>query len=70
VQEEDLPTLEQEVPIEINTVKEWFDTNRTALRKEATDVKTREMDKSLILPFFEKEPDWTKFSEYDFRDGR
>lgn len=67
---EDVLQLEQDAASEIKGVKQWFDINKVSLNKEGSDVRAREMSKELILPFFEKEPDWSKFSEYHFRDGR
>lgn len=45
-------------------------TQTEVFSETATDVRAREMDKALILPFFDKEPYWSKFSAYQFKDGR
>ena len=70
IDREEVLQLEQDTASEIKSVKQWFDINKVSLNKEGSDVRAREMSKELILPFFEKEPDWSKFSEYHFRDGR
>lgn len=38
--------------------------------KDDSGFNLRTAGKDLILPFFEKEPDWSNFSEYHFSDGR
>lgn len=51
-------------------VKSWFDENKTKLRLPERGVNFRSDQQELILPFFEKEPDWDKFHHYFFPDGR
>ncbi|GHB34837.1 hypothetical protein [Mongoliitalea lutea] len=55
---------------EIAKVKGWFETNKDVLEVYKTNPSYREFSKDLILPFFDKEPDWSNFSEYFFPDGR
>ncbi|MCH7403710.1 hypothetical protein ACFOUP_03700 [Belliella kenyensis] len=62
-----LTELDQLKTIEL---KNWFETNKAELLAKEQVHNARMIDKNLILPFFEKEPDWSKFSEYYFPDGR
>ncbi|UJP65152.1 hypothetical protein [Mongoliitalea daihaiensis] len=55
---------------EIAKVKGWFETNKNLLEVHKSNPYHREFSKDLILPFFDKEPDWSNFSEYSFPDGR
>ncbi|MBN7814761.1 hypothetical protein [Algoriphagus pacificus] len=51
-------------------VKAWFEENKTKLRLPERGSNLRSESQELILPFFEKEPDWDKFHHYYFPDGR
>jgi len=51
-------------------VKSWFETNQELLQPKPGSANAREFSKDLILPFFEKEPDWEDFYSYQFPDGR
>ncbi|WP_194777706.1 hypothetical protein [Pararhodonellum marinum] len=53
-------------------IEQWFSQNKDNLRpyeKNGERAKLIE-DKVFFLPFFEKEPDWEKFHQYYFPDGR
>jgi hypothetical protein len=51
-------------------VKSWFDTHRYELKIGDSRDSYRTESNELILPFFEKEPDWDKFHIFQFPDGR
>jgi hypothetical protein len=51
-------------------VRNWFEENKQDLRIKDSGLNRRQDSKELILPFFEKEPDWSKFHIYQWPDGR
>ncbi|WP_373523757.1 AHH domain-containing protein [Aquiflexum sp.] len=55
---------------EISKVKEWFDNHKQELKIRVDGNNQRTESHDLILPFFEKEPDWDKFHIFQFPDGR
>ena len=61
---------EIENPNQIAKVKDWFEANKHQLRIPDGGISFMTESKELILPFFEKEPDWDKFHHYTFPDGR
>jgi hypothetical protein len=71
IQEEDIQTsIDQEISPEIQKVKSWFEKNKVLLQPKPGSANAREFSHDLILPFFEKEPDWEDFYSYQFPDGR
>lgn len=70
VDEPEAPTVELEETPQIAKVKAWFEENKTKLRLPERGTNFRSESQELILPFFEKEPDWDKFHHYYFPDGR
>jgi hypothetical protein len=60
----------KEFSLELQEVKNWFDKNKAEFNPTSSNSQAREFSKDLILPFFNKEPDWSKFTEYYFADGR
>ncbi len=67
------PTEKLEVPKQnpkLALVKSWFDTHRYELKIGDSRDSYRTESNELILPFFEKEPDWDKFHIFQFPDGR
>jgi hypothetical protein len=55
---------------QISQVRDWFESNKTNLRLPERGSNYRTESQELILPFFEKEPDWDQFHHYYFPDGR
>jgi hypothetical protein len=70
VDEPDTPTLEVDEKTKLTKVKVWFEANKTQLRLPEKPANHRTESQELILPFFEKEPDWNQFHHYYFPDGR
>jgi hypothetical protein len=70
VDEPETPTVELEDTTQIAKVKAWFEENKTKLRLPERGSNLRTESQELILPFFEKEPNWDKFHHYYFPDGR
>ncbi len=73
VQEPELPQLEQsglDQTAQITPVRAWFEANKGSLRLPERGSTFRTGSQELILPFFEKEPDWDKVHHYFFPDGR
>jgi hypothetical protein len=70
IQEPDSPKIEVHESSQIAKVKAWFEENKTNLRLPERGSNFRTESQELILPFFEKEPDWDKFHHYYFADGR
>ncbi|WP_338221176.1 hypothetical protein [Algoriphagus sp. oki45] len=70
VQEPEAPRLEPNVGDQLARVKSWFEENKTNLRLPERGSNFRTESQELILPFFEKEPDWDQFHHYYFPDGR
>jgi len=67
------PTEKFEVPQQdpkLALVKNWFETHKNELRIGDSRDSYRTESHELILPFFEKEPDWDKFHIFQFPDGR
>ena len=62
--------MDQEFSPEIQKVKSWFEKNKEFLQPKPGSANAREFSHDLILPFFEKEPDWEDFYSYQFPDGR
>jgi hypothetical protein len=73
VQEPELPQLKQselDQTAQIAPVRAWFEANKGSLRLPERGSNFRTESQELILPFFEKEPDWDKVHHYFFPDGR
>ncbi len=73
VQEPELPQLKQpglDQTAQIAPVRAWFEANKGSLRLPEPGSNFRTESQELILPFFEKEPDWDKVHNYFFPDGR
>jgi hypothetical protein len=70
VEEPEAPKIEVNENAQIAQVKSWFEQNKTNLRLPERGSNFRTESQELILPFFEKEPDWDKFHHYYFPDGR
>ncbi len=71
IQEDDVQISEkQEFSPEIQKVKSWYEKNKVLLHPKPGSAHAREFSHDLILPFFEKEPDWEDFYSYQFPDGR
>ncbi|WP_139162670.1 hypothetical protein [Algoriphagus faecimaris] len=71
IQEEDIETsMDQGFSPGIQKVKSWYEKNKVLLDPKPGSVHAREFSHDLILPFFEKEPDWEDFYSYQFPDGR
>lgn len=70
VEEPEAPQIEVNENAQIARVKSWFEDNKTKLRLPEKGSNFRSESQELILPFFEKEPDWDKFHHYYFPDGR
>ncbi|MFC3416081.1 hypothetical protein [Algoriphagus hitonicola] len=71
IQEEDIETsMDQGFSPEIQKVKSWYEKNKVLLHPKPGSAHAREFGHDLILPFFEKEPDWEDFYSYQFPDGR
>jgi len=70
VEEPEAPQIEVNENAQIAQVKSWFEENKTKLRLPERGSNLRSESQELILPFFEKEPDWDKFHHYYFPDGR
>ncbi len=73
VQEPELPQLKQselDQTAQIAPVRAWFEANKGTLRLPERGSNFRTESQELILPFFEKEPDWDKVHHYFFPDGR
>ena len=73
VQEPELPQPKQselDQTAQIAPVRAWFEANKGSLRLPERGSNFRTESQELILPFFEKEPDWDKVHHYFFPDGR
>lgn len=70
IEETESPQIELTDNSKIATIKTWFEENESSLRVSKSGANYRTGDQELILPFFEKEPDWDKFHHYYFPDGR
>lgn len=69
-EEESKPILTKSAGSEVAKIKAWFQSNEQNLRVVSKSENLRVEPNSLILPYFEKEPDWDKFQNYTFPDGR
>ncbi len=70
VQEPELPQPGQIALDQTTQVRAWFEANKGSLRLPAHGSSFRTGSQELILPFFEKEPDWDQVHHYFFPDGR
>ncbi|MGM0943687.1 MAG: hypothetical protein ACQEW9_00810 [Bacteroidota bacterium] len=70
VQEPESPRVELSERDQLSKVRNWFEQNKTKLRLPERGSNLRSGSQELILPFFEKEPDWDQFHHYYFPDGR
>lgn len=70
IQEPESPKIEVSENSQLMKVREWFEENKTNLRLPERGSNFRTDAQELILPFFEKEPDWDNFHHYYFPDGR
>jgi len=70
IPESESPKIEVSENSQLMKVRGWFEENKTNLRLPERGSNFRTDAQELILPFFEKEPDWDKFHHYYFPDGR
>ena len=70
VQEVDAPVGKVAQSEKTDRVRDWFEANKGSFRLPKRGSTFRTSSQELILPFFEKEPDWDKVHHYFFRDGR
>jgi hypothetical protein len=70
VQEAEVPTAIRSESVQLSKIKAWFEENKSKLRLSGGGTNLRVSSQELILPFFEKEPDWDQFHHYYFPDGR
>jgi hypothetical protein len=70
IQEPEIPKIEANDNSQLMKVRKWFEENKTKLRLPERGSNFRTDAQELILPFFEKEPDWDKFHHFYFPDGR
>jgi len=70
IPEPESPKFEVSENSQLMKVREWFEENKTKLRLPERGSNFRTDAQELILPFFEKEPDWDQFHHYYFPDGR
>jgi hypothetical protein len=70
VEEPEAPKIQSTENGQLMKVKAWFEENKKNLRLPERGSNFRSESQELILPFFEKEPDWDKFHHYYFLDGR
>ena len=70
IPEPESPTIEVSENSQLMKVRQWFEENKTTLRLPERGSNFRTDAQELILPFFEKEPDWDQFHHYYFPDGR
>jgi hypothetical protein len=70
MQEPELPKPGQTALDQTTQVRAWFEANKGSLRLPARGSSFRTGSQELILPFFEKEPDWDQVHHYFFPDGR
>lgn len=66
---EDLSQVSK-LPPQLTQVKQWFEANKEQLRIRDGGASFRTESQELILPLFEKEPDWEQVHQYSFPDGR
>jgi len=70
IDEPEAPSLPLNEGGQLAQVRDWFEANKTNLRLPDRGTNYRTESQELILPFFEKEPDWEQFHHYFFPDGR
>ena len=70
IEEPEAPKIQTVENDQLVKIKAWFEENKTKLRLPERGSNFRSESQELILPFFEKEPDWDKFHHYYFPDGR
>jgi len=70
IPEPENPSIELNESSQLAQVRDWFEENKTKLRLPDRGTNFRTESQELILPFFEKEPDWEQFHHYYFPDGR
>ncbi|WP_026948053.1 hypothetical protein [Algoriphagus marincola] len=70
IPEPENPTIQLSETSQLAQVRDWFEANKTKLRLPDRGTNFRTESQELILPFFEKEPDWDQFHHYYFPDGR
>ncbi len=70
VQEAEVPPAIRSESGQLAKIKAWFEENESKLRLSDGGTNLRMASQELILPFFEKEPDWDQFHHYYFPDGR
>lgn len=70
VQEPEAPIIKAGPSDQVMKIKSWFEENKQNLRLPEKGINFRTESQELILPFFEKEPNWDKFHHYFFPDGR
>lgn len=68
--ETESPDINNDKLAKVDNVKAWFEVNKHNLRLPKNGAGFRTESQELILPFFEKEPDWENFHHYYFPDGR
>lgn len=69
-EEEILLETNHQLSPEVQQAKSWFEQNKEFLHPKSNSSHAQEFSLDLILPFFEKEPDWEDFYQYTFEDGR
>lgn len=70
VAEPEAPKVVLDTAEKTDQLRDWFETNKGSLRLPERGAVLRTGAQELILPFFEKEPDWDKVHHYFFPDGR
>ena len=70
IPEPENPTIQLSETSQLAQVRDWFEANKTKLRLPERGTNYRTESQELILPFFEKKPDWEQFHHYYFPDGR
>ncbi|MDE0561526.1 hypothetical protein OU792_16130 [Algoriphagus sp. NF] len=70
IPEPENPTIQLSETSQLAQVRDWFEANKTKLRLPDRGTNYRTESQELILPFFEKGPDWEQFHHYYFPDGR
>lgn len=68
--EPEAPQIELKESNQLAKIRSWFEENKSKLRLPERGSSFRTDSQELILPFFEKEPDWEIFHHYFFPDGR
>jgi hypothetical protein len=68
-EKQDEPKL-KELDSSLQHLKLFFEENKQSFFVTPKHLNLRSESQEMILPFFEKEPDWTEFHHYFFEDGR